>query len=137
VLLTPSIPEQYIIFIKCRFLCLVSLSVDFSGIETKDLDWSFFSPHDLKHWTENLLNRATRGGYWKVTGKDQEILSEASLIGKKKISIYSMRGLLQTTKKLIESRISITFSRKSLMATTQIRLGFYLVFCYYWLHISF
>ncbi|XP_062166232.1 uncharacterized protein LOC133872669 [Alnus glutinosa] len=42
--------------------------------------------------------RATRGGYWKVTSKDQEILFEASLIGKKKISIYSMRGLLQTTK---------------------------------------
>ncbi|XP_062147519.1 NAC domain-containing protein 43-like [Alnus glutinosa] len=59
-----------------------------SGIETKDQDWSFFSPQHLKSRNGNRLNRATRGGYWKVTGKDQEILSGARSIGKKKILVF-------------------------------------------------
>jgi hypothetical protein len=69
-------------------LSLVSLSVALSGIETKDQDWSFFSPQHLKSRNGNRLNRATRGGYWKVTGKDQEILSGARSIGKKKILVF-------------------------------------------------
>jgi hypothetical protein len=69
-------------------LSLVSLSVAFSGIETKDQKWFFFSPPHLKNQKGPRLNRATRGGYWKVTGKDQKILSGARWIGKKKILVF-------------------------------------------------
>jgi hypothetical protein len=69
-------------------LILVYSSVDFSGIATKDREWFFFARQERKHQNRNWMNRATKAGCWKSTGKDQEIYSGESLIGMKKILVF-------------------------------------------------
>ncbi|KAJ6797254.1 NAC domain-containing protein 62-like [Iris pallida] len=55
-------------------------------------EWFFFSSKDKKYPTGNRSNRATTGGYWKVSGRDRAVRSKSpaarAVIGMKKSLIY-------------------------------------------------
>ncbi|XP_027908225.1 NAC domain-containing protein 83-like [Vigna unguiculata] len=53
-------------------------------------EWFFFSPVDFKYSNSKRINRTTKCGFWKPTGKDREIRSSDSntLIATKKTLVY-------------------------------------------------
>ena len=74
---------------------------EFSLIKSDDPEWFFFSPQDFKNSNSNRTNRATKSGYWKVTGKYRKIKARGTnnVIGKKKILVFyrgRVRGGVRT-----------------------------------------
>ncbi|KOM38233.1 hypothetical protein LR48_Vigan03g161500 [Vigna angularis] len=53
-------------------------------------EWFFFSPVGFKYSNSKRINRTTKCGFWKPTGKDREIRSSDSniLIATKKTLVY-------------------------------------------------
>ncbi|RLM94021.1 protein CUP-SHAPED COTYLEDON 1-like [Panicum miliaceum] len=57
-------------------------------------DWYFFYQKDRRHPTGTRMNRATKAGYWKATGKDKEIYRATAkevmplLVGMKKMLVF-------------------------------------------------
>ncbi|WVZ17193.1 hypothetical protein V8G54_010175 [Vigna mungo] len=53
-------------------------------------EWFFFSPVGFKYSNSKRINRTTKCGFWKPTGKDREIRSSHSntLIATKKTLVY-------------------------------------------------
>ncbi|KAK7381936.1 hypothetical protein VNO80_00513 [Phaseolus coccineus] len=53
-------------------------------------EWFFFSPVDFKYSNSKRVNRTTKCGFWKPTGKDREIrsLDTDTLIATKKTLVY-------------------------------------------------
>ena len=66
---------------------LFSLS-EKSILGSGDLKWYFFCPLEKKYSSGARMNRATVGGFWKVTGKDRPILHNEDLVGSIKTLIF-------------------------------------------------
>ncbi|KAL2964631.1 hypothetical protein AAZX31_16G015400 [Glycine max] len=66
-------------------LLLADSAVRFNGRE-----WFFFSPVDYKYSNSKRVNRTTKCGFWKPTGKDRGIRSKDTnnVIGTKKTLVY-------------------------------------------------
>ncbi|MFS7955281.1 putative transcription factor NAM family [Helianthus anomalus] len=69
-----------------NFICLYTRGK--SLLPNKDLEWYFFSPRDRKYPNGSRTNRATKGGYWKATGKDRNVSSQSRVVGLKKTLVY-------------------------------------------------
>ncbi|KAJ0963585.1 hypothetical protein J5N97_028707 [Dioscorea zingiberensis] len=59
-----------------------------SRIQSRDMEWYFFSSLDRKYSNRSRTNRATGGGYWKTTGKDRPVLHRSRIVGMKKTLVY-------------------------------------------------
>ena len=88
-----------ILGVKILYSSLVSCTVVKSGIATEDQEWFFFTEQSLKHQNDNpkkrkrgqkqeLVNRQTKTGFWKSTGKDREIESGGIVVGMKKSLVF-------------------------------------------------
>ncbi|XP_024190049.1 NAC domain-containing protein 16 [Rosa chinensis] len=70
---------------KCEPEELPGLSL----LQTGDLQWFFFNPRNCKYPNKpTRINRATRHGYWKVTGKDRTITNNSRSVGVKKTLVF-------------------------------------------------
>lgn len=62
---------------------------DKSMIETRDLEWYFFSPVDKRQQgSRSRTNRSTGQGFWKVTGNDRPVKHQTRTIGMKKTLVF-------------------------------------------------
>ncbi|KAK2663888.1 hypothetical protein Ddye_002462 [Dipteronia dyeriana] len=55
-------------------------------------DWHFFCERDYKFGNKNRVNRKTRGGNWKVTGKKRDIKDKRKNVIGRKITLVFYKG---------------------------------------------
>ncbi|KAL1294996.1 hypothetical protein HN51_055834 [Arachis hypogaea] len=61
---------------------------ELSKLNTRDLEWYFFTVLDKKYEKGEKTKRATVNGYWKTTGKDRGIKYGDRQVGMKKTLVY-------------------------------------------------
>ncbi|KAK7275467.1 hypothetical protein RIF29_16584 [Crotalaria pallida] len=65
-----------------------------SKVKSNDPQWYFFNKLSGKYANSNRCNRATKTGYWKVTGKNHKVKKSGTnnVIGIKKTLVFNMDG---------------------------------------------
>nr|GME04786.1 NAC domain-containing protein 17-like [Ipomoea batatas] len=75
---------------------------ELSKLKTGDRQWFFFSPRDRRYPNGARSNRATKQGFWKVTGRDRIITYNSRNVGVKKTLVFhkgrTPKGRTPTTK---------------------------------------
>ncbi|XP_055828679.1 NAC domain-containing protein 82-like isoform X2 [Solanum dulcamara] len=56
--------------------------------KSKDLEWYFFCPRERKYASGARMNRATKTGFWKTTGKDRPVLYDEKFVGSVKTLVF-------------------------------------------------
>ncbi|KAI9191258.1 hypothetical protein LWI28_005949 [Acer negundo] len=64
----------------------------FSDDQLVQHDWHFFCEPDYKFGNKNRVNRKTRGGNWKVTGKKRDIKDKRKNVIGWKITLVFYQG---------------------------------------------
>ena len=74
----------------CSFFLSETVLLAQSAVQFELPEWFFFSPVDFKYSNSKRVNRTTKCGFWKPTGKDREIrsLDTDTLIATKKTLVY-------------------------------------------------
>ncbi|KAK4268967.1 hypothetical protein QN277_022185 [Acacia crassicarpa] len=69
---------------------LLEWATSASAVKFDESQCYFFSPRDPKYSNSTRSNRATLGGFWKLTGRDRKITSKGTnkVIGTKKTLVY-------------------------------------------------
>nr|XP_043621150.1 NAC domain-containing protein 82-like [Erigeron canadensis] len=63
---------------------------DKSSLRNGDLEWFFFCPKSKKYPNGSRMNRATKAGYWKASGKDREVKYKERTVAMIKTLIFHM-----------------------------------------------
>ncbi|KFK24890.1 hypothetical protein AALP_AA8G037900 [Arabis alpina] len=61
---------------------------EYSKLKTRDKEWYFFGAMEKKYDSGNRMNRKTKEGFWKATGKDREVHGGNQLIGMIKTLVF-------------------------------------------------
>ncbi|CAM8920279.1 unnamed protein product [Rhodiola kirilowii] len=59
-----------------------------SKVRSRDLEWYFYNALDKKYENGARMNRSTKNGYWKATGKDRSVKHESRIVGMKKTLVF-------------------------------------------------